>query len=360
MPTGSTPAGAIGSARASRGSDVARGGPNRPAPPAAAPASPDVRYEDRYQAASRYYVQGETMESIAKQLMLSRSTVSRLLREARDQGLVRITLADHAGSTSSPALALADAFGVRVHLVAVRARATETARLDQVAKMAGGLLTEAVGDHDVIGVAWGATVSRVVQHVSRRPLTGATAVQLNGGANPRGFGLSYTGEILRALADAFDADLALFPLPAFFDQPAARDVMWQERSVQQVLDLRARADIAVFGVGSLQARTRCEVYSAGYLDDADVARLALDGVVGDVCTVLLRENGTWADIPFNRRATGPTPAELRRIPRRICVAADAARVAAVVGALRAGVATDLVIDSETARAVLDRIGTPTR
>lgn len=254
---------------------MARGGPNRPAPPAAAPASPDVRYEDRYQAASRYYVQGETMESIAKQLMLSRSTVSRLLREARDQGLVRITLADHAGSTSSPALALADAFGVRVHLVAVRASATETARLDQVAKMAGGLLTEAVGDHDVIGVAWGATVSRVVQHVSRRPLTGATAVQLNGGANPRGFGLSYTGEILRALADAFDADLALFPLPAFFDQPAARDVMWQERSVQQVLDLRARADIAVFGVGSLQARTRCEVYSAGYLDDADVARLAL-------------------------------------------------------------------------------------
>ena len=30
------------------------------------------RFEDVYQAASRYYIQGETMETIARQLMLCR------------------------------------------------------------------------------------------------------------------------------------------------------------------------------------------------------------------------------------------------------------------------------------------------
>ena len=51
------------------------------------------RYEEMYQAASRYYIQGETMESIAHQMGLSRSTVSRLLHQARATGLVRISLA---------------------------------------------------------------------------------------------------------------------------------------------------------------------------------------------------------------------------------------------------------------------------
>jgi len=337
---------------------VARGGPNRPSRSrgvAPVPGDRDDRYEDRYQAAARYYVQGETMDAIARQLTLSRSTVSRLLREARDQGLVRITLADHEGSGSAAAVALGHHFGLRVHLVSVRASATQTARLDQVAKLAGGLLTTAVADHQVIGVAWGATVSRVVAHVSPRPLVGATAVQLNGGANPRGFGISYTGEILRALEDAFEAELVLFPLPAFFDQVGAREVMWRERSVQHVLALRRRVDVALFGVGALQASPPSQVYAAGYLDDDELATLAADGVVGDVCTVLLREDGSHADIPQNARATGLSPEELRRIPRRICVVADPGRVPALIGALRAGVATDLVLDEATARATLERL-----
>ena len=108
-------------------------------------------------------------------------------------------------------------------------------------------------------------------------------------------------------------------------------------------------------MGCLQGRVASHVYTAGYLDESDMTQLAADGVVGDVCTVLLREDGTYADIAYNARATGLTPAELQRIPRRLCVVADPSRAAAVVGALRAGTATDLVLDEGTARAVLDRL-----
>ncbi len=61
----------------------------------------NTRYDDMYQAASRYYVQGETMDAIAKQLGLSRSSVSRLLKEARETGLVRISLADTSDATAA-------------------------------------------------------------------------------------------------------------------------------------------------------------------------------------------------------------------------------------------------------------------
>ncbi|MBA3022046.1 sugar-binding transcriptional regulator [Propionicimonas sp.] len=313
------------------------------------------RYEEMYQAASRYYIQGETMESIARQLKLSRSSVSRLLKDARDSGLVRISLADHQGSASPMAATLAQIFGVRVHMVSVRENANEAARFEQVARLAGKLLTEMVDDHQLIGVAWGVTLSHIVKHLGRRPLVDATVVQINGGANQRGSGIPYIGEILQAFGEAFDARVVLFPVPAFFDFAATKDAMWRERSVRNVLRLHDNLDLAVFGVGCLQGRVPSHVYTAGYLDETDMAHLSADGVVGDVCTVLLREDGTYADIPHNARATGLTPAELQRINRRICVVADPSRAAAVVGALRSGAATDLVLDEGTARAVLDRL-----
>ncbi|GAA2182301.1 sugar-binding domain-containing protein [Brooklawnia cerclae] len=314
------------------------------------------RYEEMYQAAARYYINGETMESIARHFGVSRSFVSRLLKEARESGLVRITLADDLGSQSPLASAIADAFGVRVHLVPVRESANATVRFDQVARLAAQLFTEAADDRQLIGVAWGVTLTHVVRHLGKRPLVGSTVVQMNGGVSQSSSELPYVGGILQAVGDAFDSRVVLFPVPAFFDHAVTKELMWRERSVRNVLRLQSRIDLAIFGVGSFHGKVLSHVYSGGYLNGEDMMRLAADGVVGDVCTVLLREDGSYADIEDNARATGLSPGELANIPRRICVVADPPRAPAIVGALRAGTATDLVIDDVTARAVVERAG----
>lgn len=313
------------------------------------------RHEDIYQAASRYYVQNETMESIARELRMSRSSVSRLLKEARDTGLVRISIADRGGSQSPHARTIARQFGIDVHLVPVKDSATDAFRFEQVSRAAARLFGEVVQDHQFVGVAWGVTLAHVVRHLGRRPMIDVTVVQMNGGANQRSSGIPYIGEILQAVGDAFDAKVVLFPVPAFFDFAETKQAMWRERSVQNVLRLLSRLDVAIFGVGCLQGKVPSHVYSAGYMDQADMRQLVSEGVVGDVCTVLLREDGTYADISFNKRATGLTPHELRRVRRRICVVADPSRAPALVGALRAGTMTDLVVDDGTARAVIARL-----
>jgi DNA-binding transcriptional regulator LsrR (DeoR family) len=313
------------------------------------------RYDDMYQAASRYYVQGETMQSIARHLGLSRSSVSRLLKNARETGLVRISLAEHSGSQSPAAKAIGDAFGVHVHIIAVRDSANEYVRFDQVARLAARLLTEAVDDNMNIGAAWGVTLANVARHVSHRSLVGSKIIQMNGGANSHSTGIPYIGEILETLGEAFDARVIHFPVPAFFDFAETKAAMWRERSVQYVLNKLAHLDIAVFGVGSPQGAVPSQVYTAGYLDPDDMAHLKRQGVVGDVCTVLLREDGTWEDIDYNQRASGLTPTELKQVGKRICVVGDPRRAPALLGALRAGVVTHLVVDEGTARLVLDRM-----
>lgn len=315
------------------------------------PAMPE-REAEVYRAATMYYVQGETMDNIARHLATSRSTVSRMLREARETGMVRITLTEPDSPTSTLAASLSALHGVHVHVVPVRAGATDVARLERVGRGAAALLDELVTDGSVVGVAWGTTTAAVAGLLPRHPHEGVEVVQLNGAANPITSGIPYAGSILDAMATAWQATVQPFPVPAFFDRPETRRLLWQERAIRRVLDLQARADVAVFGVGTVRSGLPSHVYTAGYLDEDDFAALAHDGVAGDVCTVFLRPDGTWRDVALNQRASGPTPDQLQRIARRVCVVASTEKAPALRAALRAGVATDVVVDDRTARALL--------
>lgn len=312
------------------------------------------RHDQMHLAASMYYVQGETMESIARHLQVSRSTISRLLKEARDSGLVRISLAPGGSGHGSVEQVFHDKFGVRATVVAVREGSSAVHCLERVARMAGLVVSEAVQDEMVIGTAWGTTVASVVQHLRPTDVMGSQVVQLNGSANSNSSGLPHIGVIVGEMARAFDSEFVAFPVPAFFDYAQTKQAMWRERSVRHVLDLQARVELALFGVGSLTSEVPSHVYSAGYLTRDEMLELKAQGVVGDVNTVFLREDGSWADLEINSRASGMPLDQLARVPRRVCVVAGPGKSVALLGALRAGVVTDLVVDAATAKAVLTR------
>ena len=308
-----------------------------------------------FRAASMYYLQDETMDTVARHLGVSRSTVSRLLAHARDTGLVRITLADptHRDTLTHR---LESELGVRARVVPVRAGTTDIHRLEQVAAVAGDLVTQWMEPGTVLGLAWGTTIAEVVAELPPRPVPRTTVVQLNGAASALRTGLPYADAILSQAARAYGARTVLFPVPAFFDHVDTRAAMWRERSVQRVLAIQEQCDLVVFGVGALSGPVPSQVHQGGYLSEDDRRQLAADGVVGDVCTVFMRADGSWRDITLNRRATGPTPAQLSRVRRRLLVAAGAAKAAGTLAALRARVATDLVLDDAAAREVLELAG----
>ncbi|MGO1561273.1 transcriptional regulator [Actinomycetales bacterium JB111] len=308
-----------------------------------------------FEAASMYYLQDETMETIARRMGVSRSTVSRMIKQARSSGMVRIELHPPAEMGARESTVLRDLFGVQTHVVTVRPAASEVQRLEQVARVAGRLVSGWMEPETVLGIAWGNTVAAVVGQFVPRPAPGSAVVQLNGAANPTTTGIPYAGAIMEAAAGAFESTVHHFPVPAFFDFPETKLAMWRERSLAAVRDLQARTHIALFGVGAFTGSLSSQVYAAGYLDQGEISALQADGVVGDICTVLLREDGTYADITTNARASGPTPAALRRIGRRVCVVSGPAKVRPALGALRSGAVTDLVIDEPTLHVLVERL-----
>ena len=304
-------------------------------------------------ASSMYYLQDITMETIASRLHMSRSSVSRLLKQARASGLVEISIRPTPSRAPGVSQYISSQFGVEVYVVPVPDSANVEERLEQVAMTTARMLTGWFDSDMVLGVAWGTTLGAIARHLTRKPTRGSSIVQLNGAANNRTSGVEYVGNLISRFGDAFDATVHLFPVPAFFDYATTRRAMWSERSIARVLDVQRRSDIALFSIGAVGGEVPSHVYSAGYLEAEDIETLTSEGVVGDVCTVFLRADGTYEDLTLNERATGPTPAELRRVPRRVCAVAGDSKVIPLLAALRAGVITHLVLDEQTATKLVE-------
>lgn len=311
-----------------------------------------VRDRDILRAASMYYLQDLKMATIAKHLGTSRSTVSRMVKLARETGLVEINL--RPSNSNAPGLGrqLSEMYGIEAYVVDVSDTSSEIDRLDQVAIAAARLLGTWFDSNMILAVAWGTTLSAISRRLPRKALRGSAIVQLNGAANTRTSGVEYAGDLIAEFGRAFDARVHYFPVPAFFDYAATKEAMWRERSVRRILALQSKADIALFSVGALSGGLPSHVYTAGYLEPEDVRLLDEEGVVGDVCTVFLRGDGTYRDVALNARATGPSPRELRRVSRRVCVVAGDNKAVPLRAALRAGVVTHLVVDEVTATRLL--------
>ncbi|HSU69808.1 MAG TPA: sugar-binding domain-containing protein [Micrococcaceae bacterium] len=312
-----------------------------------------VKQADVLRAAQMYYLQDLTMDAIARELRTSRSTVSRLLSNARDTGLVQIQVRSPQDRAPELEGQIRRQYKVDVHVVPVPDTLTEVEVLERVSIQAARTIGPLVDSNAVIGIAWGSTLSSVSRHLARKTTHDSVIVQLNGAGNTQTTGITYASEIIRRFGNAYGARVEQFPVPAFFDRAQTKQLMWEERSVRRILDLQARMTMAIFGLGSVEADVPSHVYAGGYLDQADLDSLAAEGVVGDVATVFFRTDGSDAGIVLNERSSGPDLDLLRRVRRRICVVSGASKINGLRGALAAGLITDLILDEATARRLVN-------
>lgn len=309
---------------------------------------------DAVRVARMYYYQELTTQEIADELELSRSKVSRLLKLAKERGLIEIRVLDPEARPNALEAAIRDRWAVRdVDVVAVPETADPREVLSRVANHAAATLNALMEDGTVLALAWGTTVGAVAQRLLPKPLAEVEVVQLNGSGNTHDIGLAYTSEILRRFADAYGARSHPFPVPTFFDYADTKRALWRERSIRRILDLQARADVLLYSIGTVEAGVPSHVYAGGYLEERDLRGLEREGVVGDIATVFFRGDGSYRDVPINDRASGPDLALFAEARHALCVVAGRGKVAGLRAALKGGWVGRLVVDEPTARALLD-------
>jgi len=289
-----------------------------------------------------YYELGETQEAIAALVGVTRPQVSRLLKEARTQGVVEIRILDDAVDATSAASALRDRFDLRaVHLApSVDGPAELTRR--RVGRLAGDVLRSAIRGGMVLGIGDGAAVAAVAAELEAGDSAiDATVVPLCGGFWRAGAG----SEPFRRIGEALGATVRTLHAPGLLDDPAVRDALCAHAGVRNVTDLWTGLDVALFGIGgpnwseaAVGGQALAEIRAGAAVGEVLIAPFAIDGR-------LVGESLRARTIAFDARA-------LRDVGLTIGVAAGPGKVAPILGALRGRFVNVLVTDRETAEGVL--------
>ena len=305
-------------------------------------------------AARLYYYNNMTTAAIAKELNVSNATVSRLIKFAKENGVIDIRIIDPTEEPSRLAGHILNRYKIKnVHIVPVSELAGEGEWLQRVANYAANYLNEIFESNMILGIAWGTTLTAVSKHLLRKSLYRAQIVQLNGAGNTRTMGIEYASEIIMRFSENYQARAHLFPVPAYFDYCETKQALWREGSVKRILDLQEQTDLLLYSIGAVNAGIPSHVYSGDYLSKSDYKVLEQYGVAGDIATVFFKKDGSFEGIPINRRASGPDLA-LFREKYGICIVSGLAKVAGLHAALKGKLMSELIVDEPTARRLVEK------
>ncbi|HOK71556.1 MAG TPA: sugar-binding transcriptional regulator [Bacillota bacterium] len=305
-----------------------------------------------YEIAKNYYELDKTQSEIASSLGISRSQVSRALKQAKDEGIVVVKLIPPGLDFADLEEKLRSTFGLS-DAVVISGKAGPSRLLTQNLGMAGAnYLDRELRPGQVIGVSWGATLRELVAALgSIKPEPREImAIPLLGGQGQASPDLQ-VNDIASRVAMAFGGSHLYLHAPSFVDTPEARNMMMNDSNIRNVASKWAAADVAVVGVGCFVPPSTL-LEEGGFPPD-ELEDLVRMGVVGDICMRFFDEQGQPVDTPLGDRIIGASLDQLRAIDCVVAVAGGVNKAASILGALRTGVVDVLITDDLTARRVLE-------
>ena len=304
------------------------------------------------QTAKMYYQEDYNQQEIANQLGVSRPTVSRLLQQAKEEGIVRIEIVDPSLRLDKLSLALKERYRMKKVLIVPITNYDEETVKKMLGKQAAFYLDQIVQDGDLIGVAWGTTLYQVALHLKHKPVNHVRVVQLKGGVSYSAVH-TYASEIMQQFGQAYGTIPHYLPLPAIVDKAVVKETIEADQHIQKLLDMGRQANIAVYTVG--EALSDSLLFRLGYLNEEDLKLLSARAV-GDICSRFYDENGEICNERLNQRTIGIELDELRKKEHSILVAGGLNKVKAIRGALRGRYANVLITDQFTAQLLYEQSG----
>ncbi len=295
------------------------------------------------EAAILYYEKKMTQQEIANILYLSRQTVSKLLTEALENGIVEITVHHPKKNCERLEHEIEEAFGIEKSVVAGAGSSGDSMRMMMTVKAAIAYLTptlEAGGLN--LAVCWGRTMQALIAEMPTLQTDGNTVFPLFGATDHEN---SYfaSNEMARCMADKLGAAIKYAWFPYLPDSAKDRELFMKTSYYGRIARLWESIDLAVIGIGN---REIPELFrrTFGYCEQNEEA-------VGDIATHFFTERGKFLN-PYQNTLCASV-GNLKKAKKVVAVACGGNKTEAIASALRTGIIDVLVTDEYTAGELLE-------
>jgi DNA-binding transcriptional regulator LsrR (DeoR family) len=298
-----------------------------------------------------YYQDSVGQREIAAQLDVSQASVSRLLKRAEQEHIVRIVITPPQGVFAELETGLEQRYGLKEVLV-VDCESEDEDLLRNLGSAAAYYIETTVKPDEVIGVSsWSATLLAVVDamHPQARSLNTHVVQILGGMGNPAAE--EHANHLISRLAALVRGQAHFLPAPGVVSSADVLPALLNDAFVSETLQYFDRVTLALVGIGSLSP-SRLLASSGNVFSEHELEMLHEHGAVGDLCLRFYDAQGQPVTNSLDQRVISMTLEQLKHVKRSVGVAGGVRKYEAVRGAIVGGWINVLVTDRWTAEKLL--------
>ncbi|WP_245249280.1 sugar-binding transcriptional regulator [Vagococcus allomyrinae] len=301
--------------------------------------------------AEMYYQEDKNQSEIAKALNIHRTTISRLLKRSREEGIVNISINYDLAGTYSLEKNLETLFSLKkAIIVPVGNDVSRENKEKLIGKAAADYLGSVVTNSMNIGFSWGQSMAAMVEELKPMHTDNITCLPMIGGPSGKLSSEYHVNTIAYVAAKKIEGRALMIDAPAIPETIELKEALMENGFNQELLALWNKLDIAIYGIGSPHLSKR-EIWQAFYgknfLDE-----LAEKEVAGYVVSRFYDNQGQPVSSQLDQKIIGIELAQLKNAKIRIGIAESTEKARGILGALNGGYLTTLVTTEETAKAIL--------
>lgn len=300
-----------------------------------------------------YYQNNLSKIEISEKLRISRFKVAKLLENAVKNGVVKIIINEPQNTFLDLEDALEKKFKIYRAVVTTSSYNYEETKKN-IGRAAANCLLDMVYDNDVIGIAWGTTISELVN--SLPPSTdkkNVSIVQITGGLNQ--VATEYNAaELSNRVAKTFNAKSYMLYAPAIVDNEETKKILFSESNIKKTIEMFNNINIAVVGIGIVIPKPSTVLYRDGFIKDDDLEDILKNNAIGDINSYFYDKNGNTCKTKLENRTIGMNLDQLKRVRYVVAAAGGDFKVEAIYSALKGKIINVIVTDNETAEKILEK------
>lgn len=302
------------------------------------------------QVARLYYENNLSQQEIADMLGVSRPLINLYIKNAHEEGIVRVQIIDPTSSCIQLGDTLKNLFGIKNVTVVPNPRGAQTLSLRAMAGAAAEHISTHLTDGATFGLCWGRTTAAVVELLKPTRARNVDAVPLLGDSGHSVIH-SQMNQLVMQAAQHLGVKAYFLSLPMVVSSPELRDALLKEEGIRDILKKWDHLTLACMGIGTVPPTPGMVVY----MGEEILPKLMLAGAVGDLCGIYFDRHGRIIPSGLEDRKIAVAVDQLRVAKSIVAFACGDDRALAVLGAMRTGLVSSLFIDQSLAERVLDEI-----
>ncbi|OHY45148.1 sugar-binding transcriptional regulator [Enterobacter roggenkampii] len=301
--------------------------------------------------AQLYYGQDMTQLQIARELGIYRTTISRLLKRGREQGIITIAINYDYNENLFLEQQLKQKFGLKEAVVASSDIEQEEDKLFAMGLNGAQLVDRLLKPGDIIGFSWGCAVRALVENLPQASQSRQViCVPIIGGPSGKLESRYHVNTLTYGAAAKLKAESHLADFPALLDNPLIRNGIMQSQHFKNISVFWDNLDIALVGIGSPAIRDGVNWHA--FYGNEESNDLNSHQIAGDICSRFFDINGNAVETNMNEKTLAIELLRIKKVRYSIGVAIGEEKFSGILGALRGNYINCLVTNRETAELLL--------